>query len=159
LEKTANFFAKNNFAQTQNFYILNPKIPEIFTISRDKSPSTLLLIFAFCISVFPCLIVGKNSSPIYCQPENPNPNGTDFGPMWFKEVPIPQLYVELTTQKSLWFYSGTTITVVYYLVTIVYGVLTMKELNKKFSLVMYNKAAKSTQKQLTKTMIAQVSVF
>jgi hypothetical protein len=69
------------------------------------------------------------------------------------------LYVELPTEKSLWFYSNNVLITVYYSIATVYGILTVYKLRKKYDVVMYSKAAQSMQRQLTRTMIAQVSFY
>jgi hypothetical protein len=95
---------------------------------------------------------------VFCPYEDkPNPNGTDYGPLWFEEVPIPPLYVQQNLERSIWFYSGNFLLTIYYSVAIVYGALTIQNLTKKFSMIVYNKKAKSTQRQLTRTMAVQVN--
>jgi hypothetical protein len=121
----------------------------------DNPPSTLMLILIFCVAVSPCVIVLLNIFTIFCALDNPNPNGTDYGPGWFEELPIPPLYTGLS-YVNYWSYSDNVLQPIYYSVAIIYGILTVRILKKKFNLIMYNEAAKSVERQLTRTMIAQV---
>jgi hypothetical protein len=101
-------------------------------------------------------LVAPKTSTIYCPAVDPNPNNTDFGPLWFNEVPIPELFVELPSEKSVWFYANNVLTTLFYSIAIIFGVLTIWKLKEKFLTIMYSKSAKSIQRQLTKTMMAQV---
>jgi hypothetical protein len=93
---------------------------------------------------------------MYCQSENPNP-GTDYGHLWFEEVPIPPLYMTLFAEKSILLYLNSVLITVYYLISIFFGILTLRILKQKFNLIMYNEITKSVEHQVTKTMVAQVS--
>jgi hypothetical protein len=109
------------------------------------------------MAVAPCLIVSPKTSTIYCPIDNPNPQGVHYEQMWFNEVPVPPLYVELPSGTSYWFYVNNVLITIFYAITIVFGVLTVKKLREKYTMVMYSKSAKSLQNQLTRTMVAQVS--